>query len=159
MKTKTKLELLLAMQKRRKVAQAGFTLVEVLVVAGILAILFASLVPNLLAARGRAEASAKVSEAVGLARACQAVIASGTGADTFTDPLEGERIVCNGGAVPPSITGGTTEGVFTSKPWSRDLVPEDNIKCPDATGTAITGAGSIQLTIDTTTNGISCVVA
>jgi type IV pilus assembly protein PilA len=151
MNTRTKLQLLQALKRQRREASAGFTLVEVLVVAGILAILFASLVPNLIAARGRAEASAKVSEAVGLARACQAVVASGTGTDDFTNPLDGTAITCNG-------TASTVSAPFVSKPWSRALVAADNIKCPNAAQTPIIGAGSVQLTVNPATNQIACAV-
>lgn len=121
MNVKTQIELMRALRSRRKASQAGFTLVEVLVVAGILAILFASLVPNLLAARSRAAASAVISEAVGIARACQGVMASGTGQDLFVNPTNGANVTCSG-VSPAQVT-------ITSRTWNGNVTTTDNIRC------------------------------
>ena len=151
MTPQTKLSLLRAMRVAKK-SDEGFTLVEVLVVAGILAILFASLVPNLLAARGRAQATAYVSEAIGIARACQGVVASGLGSDDFISPADGTSITCDG--VNASVSGD-----FVSKTWTRVLTSDDGIVCPDPAQTTLTGAGAVTITVDTATNQLSCTVA
>lgn len=140
MRTQTKLALMKALRERRIKANAGFTLVEVLVVAGILAILFASLVPNLLAARSRAAASAVIAETVGIARVCQGIISSGVGSDTFQSPSNGATINCSG-ITPLQV-------VFTSRPWNGNVTPGDNIRC---LGAQVTSAGtrSVQVTVAT----------
>jgi prepilin-type N-terminal cleavage/methylation domain-containing protein len=158
MKMKTKLELIRAMQRRRKAAESGFTLVEVLVVAGILAILFASLVPNLLKAQARSQASAVISEAVGQARACQAIVNSGVGLDTFSGYTKGTNT-----AVNVICDGATTTAVrydFNSRLFRGEIVADDKIFCPNSTPVSITAAAdkrSNYVTVGVSTNGaIDC---
>lgn len=150
MHDKTKLELLRAMQRRRTAAKAGFTLVEVLVVAGILAILFASLVPNLLRARARAAASAVISESVGLARACQGVQASGVGTDTFQNPTDAANRTCSG-ANPTVVT-------FASRTWNGDVSTTDNIRCLATTISSVAGTPA-DVTVTVNADGtMTCVL-
>jgi prepilin-type N-terminal cleavage/methylation domain-containing protein len=146
---KSKLELMLALRKRRAIEKsAGFSLVEVLIVAGILAVLFASLVPNLLGARSRAAASAVIAETIGISRACQAVISTGVGQDVQTNPANGAPITCDG--VNPTAVS------FTSRPWSGNVSPGDGLRCA---GTAVTSAGSAQVVVSISTSAeMSCVV-
>jgi prepilin-type N-terminal cleavage/methylation domain-containing protein len=146
---KSKLELMLALRKRRAIEKsAGFSLVEVLIVAGILAVLFASLVPNLLGARSRAAASGVVAETVGIARACQSVISAGVGQDTQANPANGAPVTCDGSA-PVAVS-------FTSRPWTGRVIPGDNIRCA---GSSVTSNGEARVVVSIATDAtMSCSV-
>jgi hypothetical protein len=100
------------------------------------------LVPNLLAARSRAAASAVISETVGIARACQGVISSGVGSDTFPSPNTGAALNCSG--VAP------VQRVFTSRPWNGAVADADNIKC---LGDLVSSAGSKQVQVTVAIDG------
>jgi type IV pilus assembly protein PilA len=64
-------------KKRNKLAQAGFTLVELLIVIVILGILSAIAIPNFLNTRTRAEQQANEASAVGAARSCATALLAG----------------------------------------------------------------------------------
>jgi type IV pilus assembly protein PilA len=150
MHPQTQLSFLRSLQKKAPYASRtskGFTLVEVLVVAGILAILFASLVPNLLRARARAAASAVTAEAIGMARGCQAVIASGTGLDTFKNPADQEDVECNG--VAPAADGYD----FVSREFTGEVTEDDNIRCVDNQVIVNDGTAPGQVTITAEADG------
>jgi prepilin-type N-terminal cleavage/methylation domain-containing protein len=152
MKTLTvqsKLNLLQSLRKRRAVDKsAGFTLIEVVTVAALLSILFASLVPSLLGARSRAAASAVIAETIGIARACQSTISAGIGQDVQTNPSNGSAVTCDG-SNPTAVS-------FTSRPWTGRVIPGDNIRCA---GSSVTSNGEARVVVSIATDAtMSCSV-
>jgi type II secretory pathway pseudopilin PulG len=128
---------------------AGFTLVEVLVVGGVLAILMAALVPNLLRARVRSQASAAVAEAIGQATTCSAVITAGVNALNVPNPADGANVNCSGLA-PAQVQ-------LQSRPWNGTIVAADGVNCltPNGNGVAIVTAAGAQrwVTVSVAANG------
>jgi len=64
-------------KKRNKLTQAGFTLVELLIVIVVIGILSAIAIPNFLNTRDRAQQQANEASAVAAARACATALLSG----------------------------------------------------------------------------------
>ncbi len=77
MRVKTQLALLQQMRQRHNLARQAFTLVELMIVVAIIGLLSAVALPQFLNARNRADAQAKVGEAVGLAKECAVFNAEG----------------------------------------------------------------------------------
>lgn len=75
-RTRLKLELLKKIRTTADARQSGFTLVELMIVVAVVGILSAVALPQFLAARSRAEAGARVGEALGIAKECAADMAS-----------------------------------------------------------------------------------
>ena len=109
MKAKTQLELINALHARRDLTKAvakGFTLVELMIVVAVIGILSAVALPQYLKARSRAEAGAKIGEAIGLAKECAVGQASKLAGNVVNSA--GSTLVCDGSA--PTTFAGTWTG-------------------------------------------------
>jgi type IV pilus assembly protein PilA len=145
MRAQTQLALLQQMHQRHNLVRKGFTLVELMIVVAIIGLLSAVALPQFLAARDRADAKAKVGEAVGLAKECAVFNAESDRTATSVRTPQGSFVVCGGNT--------STEHVMSSRAFNVQMA----VDCAGATlaattpGVKITISPSGQMTCESNT--------
>jgi type IV pilus assembly protein PilA len=138
MHSKLQLELLSSFKRSRSAAK-GFTLVELMIVVGIVGLLSAIALPRYLQARNAAIAGAYIGEQVGLAKECAAYVFSGG---------IGERPDTKCNLLTDSTYGGCWGGSVIAFPVNGGLYCLDSGKG---------GGTGIEIKVSPSTGKLSCI--